>query len=129
MNRMLGNHILVEFYGCDNETLNDVDLIGAEMIQAAYEAEATVVDRRFHKFAPQGVSGVLILAESHLTIHTWPEHGYAAVDLFTCGDTLEPWKAFDHIKSALKATNVSTVEMKRGRMADIEAANKREIFA
>jgi S-adenosylmethionine decarboxylase proenzyme len=126
---MLGNHILVEFYGCDYDALNDEEMLGTEMVQAAYAADATVVDRRFHKFSPYGVSGVVVLAESHLTIHTWPEHGYAAVDLFTCGDTVDPWKAFDHLKAVLKSTNVSTVEMKRGRMADIEAANKKEICA
>jgi len=125
---MLGNHILVEFYGCDCDVLNDEQLLGREMVEAAYMAGATVVDRRFHTFSPYGVSGVVVLAESHLTIHTWPEHGYAAVDLFTCGDTVDPWEAFDHLKSALNSTNVSTVEMKRGRMADIENAKGRETY-
>ncbi|MCK6552109.1 adenosylmethionine decarboxylase, partial [Myxococcota bacterium] len=80
----LGRHELVELYDCDPATLDDEAAIATHMLAAARAAGATIITERFHKFAPHGVSGVVILAESHLTIHTWPEHGYAALDLFTC---------------------------------------------
>ncbi|MDD4848209.1 MAG: adenosylmethionine decarboxylase, partial [Bacteroidales bacterium] len=81
----LGRHILVEFIGCKSETLNDVALIEESMVTAARKADATVINSTFHHFSPFGVSGVVVIQESHLAIHTWPEYQYAAVDLFTCG--------------------------------------------
>jgi len=116
----LGKHILVEFYGCNSERLKDTDMLQQEFENAATMSGATVVDSTFHTFSPYGVSGVVVIAESHLTIHTWPEYGYAAVDLFTCGDTVDPWTAFEHIKEVLQSQNTSTIEMKRGQLNDIE---------
>jgi len=81
----LGRHILVEYYNCDPEILNDVFKIEESMVAAAKEAEATVINATFHHFSPYGVSGVVVIQESHLAIHTWPERGYAAVDVFSCG--------------------------------------------
>lgn len=115
----LGNHIIVEFYDCKITSLSDVSKVEKAMIEAAKEAGATVVGSNFHQFNPYGVSGVVIIAESHLTIHTWPEYGYAAVDLFTCGDTVDNWKAFDYLKNFLGSSSVSSVEMKRGNLRDI----------
>lgn len=86
----LGKHLLVELHGCDPEALKSIDLIREAMVSAAREANATIVGVSFHEFSPFGVSGVVVIAESHLTIHTWPEYRYAAVDIFTCGDTLKP---------------------------------------
>lgn len=116
----LGKHILVEFYGCNPEKLKDTAMLQAEFENAADMSGATVVDSTFHTFSPYGVSGVVVIAESHLTIHTWPEYGYAAVDLFTCGDTVDPWKAFSYLKSVLESSNTSTIEMKRGQLNDFE---------
>lgn len=116
----LGKHILVEFYGCNSERLKDTNMLQQEFENAATMSGATVVDSTFHTFSPYGVSGVVVIAESHLTIHTWPEYGYAAVDLFTCGDTVDPWAAFEHIKEVLQSQNTSTIEMKRGQLNDIE---------
>ncbi len=110
----LGRHILAEVYGCEPATLNSVDLVQKVMVQAAIEAGAEVREVAFHKFSPQGVSGVVVISESHLAIHTWPEYGYAAVDVFTCGDNVNPWDAFDYIVEAFKAKNVSVSEVKRG---------------
>ena len=110
----LGRHILAEVYGCEPATLNSVDLVQKVMVQAAIEAGAEIREVAFHKFSPQGVSGVVVISESHLAIHTWPEYGYAAVDVFTCGDKVNPWDAFDYIVEAFKATNVSVSEVKRG---------------
>ncbi len=110
----LGRQVLVEYYNCNTETLNDRDRIASAMVEAANLSGATVVEEVFHLFNPHGISGVVVIAESHLSIHTWPEYGYAAVDLFTCGDEIEPEKAFEHLKQRLGAESVSVMELKRG---------------
>lgn len=110
----LGRHVLAEFYNCDENILNDHKLIENYMVQAAKEANATIVTSNFHMFNPWGVSGVVVIQESHLTIHTWPEYGYAAIDLFTCGDEVNPWLAFDYLKNMLKAEITETKEYPRG---------------
>lgn len=110
----LGRHVLAEFYNCDENILNDHKLIENYMVQAAKEANATIVTSNFHMFNPWGVSGVVVIQESHLTIHTWPEYGYAAIDLFTCGDEVNPWLAFDCLKNMLKAEITETKEYPRG---------------
>lgn len=122
--KALGKHILVEFYDCDVKILNDTNLIKECMNKAAIESGAEIVSSNFHNFSPHGVSGVVIIAESHLTIHSWPEYGYAAVDLFTCGDEVDPWKGFEYLKIALKSKKTSTIEMKRGQLHDIQGEVK-----
>ncbi|KGG79943.1 S-adenosylmethionine decarboxylase proenzyme [Caloranaerobacter azorensis H53214] len=116
----LGRHILAEFYNCDRDILNDHALIEKYMNEAAIEAKATIVKSVFHLFNPWGVSGVVVIQESHLTIHTWPEYGYAAVDLFTCGDEVDPWIAFDYLKEKLKAEKTETQEVPRGIVEKIK---------
>ncbi len=110
----LGRHILVEYYNCNKEVLKDHDKIEEFMKTAAIKAKATIVQSVFHLFNPWGVSGAVIISESHLTIHTWPEYGYAAVDLFTCGDTVDPWDAFDYLSDTLEAEKTETTEVPRG---------------
>ncbi len=116
----LGRHILVEFFGCSSDILNDVPLIESSMVGAAADAGATVISSVFHHFSPFGVSGVVVIQESHLAIHTWPEYRYAAVDLFTCGDTVNPWISFDKLKVAFKADYGSALEMNRGQLELLE---------
>lgn len=118
--KALGRHVLVEFYGCDPEVLNQKAQLEDMMRSAAEESGATVVSTAFHLFNPHGVSGVVVIAESHLTIHTWPEYGYAAVDLFTCGDSVDPWIAFRKIKDHLQAEHMFTMEVKRGQLHTVE---------
>jgi S-adenosylmethionine decarboxylase proenzyme len=113
--KALGRHILVEVYGCDPQTLNNCDSIQEAMIQAAERSGATICGHSFHEFSPHGVSGVVVIAESHLSIHTWPEYRFAALDLFTCGDDVDPWVAFDHLRKAFKATHSSQIEIRRGQ--------------
>ncbi|MCD6443029.1 MAG: adenosylmethionine decarboxylase, partial [Thermotogae bacterium] len=84
--KSLGRHLLAEFYDCDPNILRDLETIREYLKEAAEVANATIVNWTFHQFSPQGVSGVVVIAESHLAIHTWPEYRYAAVDLFTCGE-------------------------------------------
>ncbi len=116
----LGQHILVEFFGCTPEIMNDVALIEQGMVDAAEKSGATVINSTFHHFSPYGVSGVVVIQESHLAIHTWPEYQYAAVDLFTCGDVVDTWKAFDHLKEVFEAKNQSAMEMKRGNISQLQ---------
>jgi len=110
----LGRHILAEFTGCNARTLNDVKLVEKIMVDAALEAGAEVREVAFHKFSPQGVSGVVVISESHLAIHTWPEFGYAAVDVFTCGDRVDPWDACRYLVDKFEAADVEATEVKRG---------------
>lgn len=112
-NVALGNHILVEFMNCDPHVMNDVAAIERDMVDAARKAGATVINSTFHHFSPWGVSGVVVIQESHLAIHTWPEYGYAAVDLFTCGE-MDAWISFDHLKECFGSKSYSAIEMKRG---------------
>ena len=81
----LGRHLLLELNDCNREVLDDLDYIRQAMRGAAEQAGATIVGESFHKFDPIGVTGIVAIAESHLCIHTWPEYGYAAADVFTCG--------------------------------------------
>ncbi len=115
----LGRHILVEFSECNSEVLNDVAAIEKAMMDAAQMAGATVINSNFHHFSPFGVSGVVVIQESHLAIHTWPEYRYAAVDLFTCGETVDPWVSFEHLKEVFQA-DYSALEMNRGSLYQIK---------
>ncbi|TVR15572.1 MAG: S-adenosylmethionine decarboxylase proenzyme [Balneolaceae bacterium] len=110
----LGRQILVEFYDCDQSKLNDVSYVETSLIQAAKASHATLISHNFHKFSPYGISGVVVIAESHIAIHTWPEYNYTAVDIFTCGDTIDPWVIQEYLKESFESKNVSSMEMKRG---------------
>ena len=111
--RRLGRQVLIDLYDCPRKVLDDEKLIAASMIAAAREAGAAVVGSTFHRFSPCGVSGVVAIRESHLAIHTWPEYGYAAIDLFTCGDGVDPWIAHDALKRALGAGRGDAIELPR----------------
>lgn len=110
----LGRQILVEYYDCKKSKLNDVSYIENSLLQATKASKATIISHNFHKFSPYGVSGVVVIAESHVAIHTWPEYNYAAVDIFTCGETIDPWVIQEHLKEYFESKNVSSMEMKRG---------------
>ncbi|WP_313891608.1 adenosylmethionine decarboxylase [Psychrobacillus sp.] len=109
----MGRHIIAELWECDFDKLNDMQFIEQTFVDAALKSGAEVREVAFHKFAPQGVSGVVIISESHLTIHSFPEHGYASIDVYTCGD-LDPSIAANYIADALNAGTRETIEMPRG---------------
>ncbi|WP_141431996.1 adenosylmethionine decarboxylase [Bacillus sp. 03113] len=109
----MGRHVIAELWGCDVERLNNLDQIEQIFVEAALKSGAEVREVAFHKFAPQGVSGVVIISESHLTIHSFPEHGYASIDVYTCGD-LDPNIAADYIAEALGAQIRENIEIPRG---------------
>jgi S-adenosylmethionine decarboxylase len=110
----LGRHLLLELFDCDAEALNSLDVVKASMVEAAKRAQATIVDVVFHEFNPFGISGVVVIAESHLAIHTWPEYRYAAVDVFSCGEVLQPQVAADYLVEQFGACRASVVELQRG---------------
>jgi len=110
----IGMHVVLDLYECDPQILDDIEKIEGILTEAAEVANATVIDKRFHKFSPQGVSGVVVVSESHIAIHTWPEHGYAAVDVYTCGDHTMPLKASEYIIRELKCKRPTLVKLDRG---------------
>ena len=110
----LGRHLLLELHDCSSEVLNNLETVKAALVEAAKRAEATIIDVVFHEFNPFGISGVVVIAESHLSIHTWPEYRYAAVDIFSCGDTLKPAEAASYLVEQFQASRASCVEVKRG---------------
>jgi S-adenosylmethionine decarboxylase len=110
----LGTHILCELSGCDPNVLSDVEGVEQILKTAAQRANATILTTAFHRFEPHGVSGVVVIAESHLSIHTWPETGYAAMDFYTCGHATDPWAACEYAAKMLRAKTMRTTEVKRG---------------
>ena len=112
--RALGTHLLLEMNECDAALLDDMALVKQVLLAAADAAGATVVGEVFHKFSPVGVTGIVCIAESHISIHTWPEHSYAAVDIFTCGEDFKPMEAAHFIAEGLQAQHCNVMEVKRG---------------
>ena len=123
--KSLGTHILVDFFDCDCALLNDVDFIRRTMYEAAEVAKASIVADNFHMFSPYGVSGAIIIQESHFTIHTWPEYGYAAVDLFTCGDNLDLKNAMLTLKDRFGCGRLEFNNVRRGELKDGKAAPRK----
>jgi S-adenosylmethionine decarboxylase proenzyme, Bacillus form len=117
----LGRHVIGELYGCDPASLRNLEGIVEVVRRAAKEAGATIVGDFANKYDKgEGVSYILVVKESHLSVHTWPELGYAAVDIYTCGDHVDPWKAFDVIAGSFNPKTVSVMEIKRGLMVKEE---------
>ena len=110
----LGKHLVLELKDCNREVINDIDFLHDALLAAAKEAGATVLGDSFHRFEPHGVSGVIIIAESYLSIHTWPEYGYVALDIFTCGESCCPETAAELLIKDLQCKSPSILELKRG---------------
>ncbi len=108
----LGNHVVAEFTGCEN--LDAHAELEAVLREAAQAAHATVIEVVTHKFSPMGMSGIVLLAESHISIHTWPEHGYVAVDIYTCGDHVDINAAIDVLVAFFQPNNVAQITIDRG---------------
>ena len=115
----LGTHLLVELRDCNAEIIKDLKKVKNILVSAAKEARATIVDISFHEFNPFGISGMVIIAESHLSIHTWPEYAYAAVDIFTCGDIIKPEVAAAFLIEQFESKSPSIVELKRGILSPL----------
>jgi S-adenosylmethionine decarboxylase len=116
--KILGRHLVVEYSDCDKSKLNDERFLEDAMKEAVRRSGATIVRSVFHQYNPQGVSGVVVIAESHISIHTWPEYGYAAVDFFTCGQSVDPYKAHEYLKEAVRCKRAFVQDLKRGIPSD-----------
>ncbi len=113
--KFAGTHLLVDLWGATN--LCDPDLIDRALREAAEAAGATILHSHFHHFSPNGgVSGVLVLAESHISIHTWPERDFAAIDIFMCG-ACDPHMSIPVLKETFKPATIDLDEQRRGRIA------------
>ena len=125
----LGRHLLLELFDCASDAINNLEAVKGALVEAAKRAHATIVDVVFHEFSPFGVSGVVVIAESHLSIHTWPEYRYAAVDIFSCGDILKPEVAASYLVEQFGAERTSVVEMQRGMFlnASVPVVNKNPV--
>jgi S-adenosylmethionine decarboxylase len=110
----VGKHFIVELSECSVEVLNDLSKVKEILSRAAVNANTEVKELAFHHFYPQGVSGVVVIAESHISIHTWPENGYAALDIYTCGDKADPRVACDYIAKEFNAKTIHMTEINRG---------------
>ena len=114
----LGRHLLVDLADCDRALLDDVDRLRTAMLDSAGAIGATIVTDHFHRFAPQGVSGVIVIAESHLALHTWPEHGMASIDLFSCSEHLDFARLVAVVTEKFGASHCSTTTVMRGGFTD-----------
>ncbi len=112
--KTLGKHLIIELFGVDQKLLDNFDKIETTLTVAAEKSGAIVVAKKFTRFNPHGITGVVIIAESHISIHTWPELRYAAVDIFTCGDKVNPWTAYNILVDELKPKNINVTEISRG---------------
>ena len=120
----LGLHLLLELKGCNPKLLNDMDFIRESLLNTARDVGATVVGESFHRFSPQGVTGILAIAESHISIHTWPEFGYAAADIFACGSSFHPKEAARILVKKLESKDPDIIEIQRGLVLKTILAQK-----
>jgi S-adenosylmethionine decarboxylase len=115
----LGSHLLIELIGCDQSSIETEPTVATTMLDAARQSEATIVADSFHEFKPWGVSGAVIIQESHYTIHTWPEHRYAAVDLFYCGGTILVHEAVEVLRARFKPERMKFLVVRRGLESEV----------
>jgi S-adenosylmethionine decarboxylase proenzyme len=111
---VLGKQMLIEYSDCDATIIANVDKVEFAVLSALRASRATVISQQFHQFQPYGVSGIVMIAESHVAIHSWPEYNYAAVDIFTCGNSIQPKIIRDHLQHSLGARHISSQKIERG---------------
>lgn len=119
MSTFLGHQTTVDFYGCKSEKISSCKFIEDTLLKAAKLLNLTVVNTTIHSFSPIGVSGVIVIKESHIAIHTWPEHNYIAIDFFTCNKSFNLNFGLEWLKQEFKAENLSVKEIKRGDLKEI----------
>lgn len=122
-----GRHLLLEMWDCDRDVINDAKKIDGIVRKAATEAKATVINTMSHEFDPSGITCLAILAESHLSVHTWPEQGYVAADIFTCGRSADPQPAAEFLVKAFGPKDSKVVELTRGDAPMSEAAQHQTV--
>ncbi len=129
VSRLFGRHLVVDLFGCDSARLDDVDYLRGQTVAAAEAMEATVVAVHAHRFEPHGVSVFVVLAESHLAIHTWPEYSTASLDIFVCCPDTDPHRAKSHLSDCLRSTHSAELELHRGSVDHIRSSRVRELEA
>lgn len=112
--KTLGRHLVIEMHGCRSDLLGDLHTAKRALKEALESCKATFMGEHYTLFPGGGISGIIVIAESHISIHTWPEHGYAAVDVFTCGEHVDPWKAYEAFVKNYSPARVNVMEIKRG---------------
>ena len=120
MNSFLGHQTTVDFYGCHEERINSSSYIKQVLLQAAKMMNLSVVNATIHEFSPIGVSGVIVIEESHIAIHTWPEHNYVAIDFFTCGKSYDLAEGIDWLAKEFQAKKVTQSQEKRGSLQEVK---------
>lgn len=123
----LAVHSLLDFHDCDRARLHDAEGLRSAMLEAIAQAGGTYVTDIFHAFSPHGLSGVVVIAESHVAIHTWPEHGYAAVDVFSCSPSLRQDVLQARIGDWLQAARVAVDKRTRGDMDTLPPAARADV--
>ena len=118
-----GHHYLIDFHGCDPEVIGAVKPTEEAMLSAAIRCGSTIIEHHFHQFLPHGVSGIILIAESHFSLHTWPETGFVAVDVFTSGDVMKPEVAIDMLEQAFGADRLDVKMVVRGTL-NVEACSQ-----
>jgi S-adenosylmethionine decarboxylase len=117
---IFGDHYLVDLHGCNPDLISAVETVRNVLLDAAVKSKSTIIDDRFHQFEPYGASGVIIIAESHFSVHTWPEKKFAAVDIFTSGTRMKPQLAIDIMKAGYGADHVNVVKVARGCLSSLQ---------
>jgi S-adenosylmethionine decarboxylase proenzyme len=119
--KYLGKHLIVEFYGCSSKIIDDMKFLEKTLEESVAKAGGNILGKLFHKFKPQGVTGIIAVSESHVSIHTWPENGYVAIDAFTCGREMDPWTVYRKLRAKIKPEKVKVMELRRGELKELEA--------
>ncbi|MFD1957647.1 adenosylmethionine decarboxylase [Paenibacillus thailandensis] len=123
-----GRHVAVDTWGVDFDLLNNAEFLQAQMVEAAENCGATVLSVQSKQFEPQGATVLVLLSESHLSIHTYPERGFAALDCYTCGETVDPQLAIDYMLSVLKPEKAYAKKLVRGMgELKVEEPNMKQI--
>lgn len=123
----LGTQLLIEMYDCHTDFFDNLEWVRETLVEAAKRAQATIVDVVFHKFNPIGISGVVVISESHFAIHTWPEHRYAALDIFTCGPVLNSDAAIAYIARQFRSARYEVTSLPRGLMTPKKNGGQRSV--
>jgi S-adenosylmethionine decarboxylase len=113
----MGRHVIADLSGCNPSFISSVSYVQKVLEEAVKRAKATIISSRFHQFSPVGVSGIILLSESHCSIHTWPDEEYAAIDIYTCGEHVFPQVACDYIAKELSAKEMHVTSVERGLKA------------
>lgn len=114
--KSVGRHLILELWEC--QELNSPNVVEQALREAVEACRATLLDMRVHTFSPQGVTGVAVVSESHILIHTWPELDYAAVDVFTCGEGTEPSAVIPVLQKCFAPHRLQVMELRRGIVSD-----------